>query len=436
MDGWRREFDWMRYSKAVVVLPIIALVVTGLVLAAYVLSSLNNNFLNSKTIPDDEDERHKSRRRRHHHQHYHGKNNNYKRHIGGSTRRRKSSSRDIPTENRLFLTQQQDRSSYSYIQFSGVRQFLSAVKQFLSYPMSTISFLSPWHEHESSTHHQQHHHHKAWHSSTQSSMLQIPSSHTSTYIMENYYHDAIVVGLDCEMVGGGRGGWKSLLARCSVVTLDSVATENYKSSSYYDQIITSMKASTNTNSQPQAIGQQHTNNLNCRLNENLIVLYDKYVIPKGKITDYRTEWSGITKDTYSSQSSSSQQSSPIPIVSFHQCQNEITQLFSSIHGRRVVVVGHALENDFEALEINVRRDPYILLLLIDHCFDTNILKSLVLSCKYNILCVASSITFARYGVFQTLHERIEDEDVSEEIISANQRRAGDRNPAEYAGRIC
>jgi len=147
--------------------------------------------------------------------------------------------------------------------------------------------------------------------------------------MDNYFHDAIVVGLDCEMVGSGRGGWKSLLARCSVVTLDHVPKNG-------------TSACTEQNAENE---QQQTLK---RLDENLIVLYDKYVVPKGKITDYRTEWSGITKDTYSAQSQS-----PIPIVSFNQCQNEITQLFSSIQGRRVIVVGHALENDFEALEIDV-----------------------------------------------------------------------------------
>ena len=43
----------------------------------------------------------------------------------------------------------------------------------------------------------------------------------------------------------------------------------------------------------------------------------------------------------------------VPIVTFHQCQKEITELFPSIDGMAVVVVGHALENDFDALEIKV-----------------------------------------------------------------------------------
>ena len=88
------------------------------------------------------------------------------------------------------------------------------------------------------------------------------------------------------------------------------------------------------------------------LDRDLAVLYDKYVVPKGKITDYRTQWSGITKETYCRGANAS---SPLPIVSFQQCQNEVARLFSSLDGKRVVVVGHALENDFDALEIEVSR---------------------------------------------------------------------------------
>jgi len=142
---------------------------------------------------------------------------------------------------------------------------------------------------------------------------------------DDYYSNVSIVGLDCEMVGGGRGGYKSLLARCSVVTLDI-----------------------SSDSAPALTDEDDTTTTN--LEDNLIVLYDKYVIPKGgisKITDYRTQWSGITKDTYKQQTSESS----IPIVSFQTCQNEITTLFSSINSKKVIVVGHALENDFDVLEI-------------------------------------------------------------------------------------
>ncbi|KAL3790997.1 hypothetical protein HJC23_002986 [Cyclotella cryptica] len=138
-----------------------------------------------------------------------------------------------------------------------------------------------------------------------------------TISMEGYYDNVKVVGLDCEMVGGGKGGMKSLLARCSVVTLDCI---------------------------PIKVSNEEETCYN-NMSQNLVVIYDKYVIPKGRIKDYRTQWSGITKDTYSSNENS------IPIVTFHQCQKEVTELFSSIDGKSVVVVGHALENDFDALEI-------------------------------------------------------------------------------------
>ncbi|KAL7528936.1 hypothetical protein ACHAWF_002772 [Thalassiosira exigua] len=151
----------------------------------------------------------------------------------------------------------------------------------------------------------------------------------------NCYDDAVVVGLDCEMVGGGRGGWKSLLARCSVVTLSRVPGEG---------------ATTKSKEDGGAGGEGGGG-----LDRDLVVLYDKYVVPKEKITDYRTEWSGITKETYTRSSDSAE--AAVPTVSFHKCQDEITRMFSSIEGKRVVVVGHALENDFDALEIDVSFFP-------------------------------------------------------------------------------
>eukprot|EP00571_Detonula_confervacea_P005909 CAMPEP_0172332020 /NCGR_PEP_ID=MMETSP1058-20130122/62224_1 /TAXON_ID=83371 /ORGANISM="Detonula confervacea, Strain CCMP 353" /LENGTH=661 /DNA_ID=CAMNT_0013049297 /DNA_START=36 /DNA_END=2018 /DNA_ORIENTATION=+ len=201
-------------------------------------------------------------------------------------------------------------------------EFVSALKQFIAHVMSSISF------------------------GYFQSNIDVPSKERtfsslikprSQNSMENYYDDATVVGLDCEMVGGGKGGWKSLLARCSVVTLDCIPTET--TCTQKENVLPNENDATSKQTQMQE--QKLTS-----LEQNLIVLYDKYVIPRGRITDYRTEWSGITKDTYRESNDSH-----IPIVSFNQCQNEVSQLFSSIGGKRVIVVGHALENDFDALEI-------------------------------------------------------------------------------------
>eukprot|EP00970_Alexandrium_tamarense_P017729 scaffold10948_cov62-Alexandrium_tamarense.AAC.1 len=104
--------------------------------------------------------------------------------------------------------------------------------------------------------------------------------------MRGYYDNIKVVGLDCEMVGSGRGGWKSLLARCSVVTLDCIPVDF-------------LADEANATTKPK------------NMNENLVVLYDKYVIPKGKVSDYRTQWSGVTKDTYSSNNTGDENSIPI-----------------------------------------------------------------------------------------------------------------------------
>ena len=96
-----------------------------------------------------------------------------------------------------------------------------------------------------------------------------------------------VLALDCEMVGGGIGGQSSLLARVSIV------------------------------------------------NSSGDVVYDTFVSPTEKVTDYRTQWSGIR---------------PRDLIGAPPKELVVSQVKSLLSGR--IIVGHALQNDLEALNIS------------------------------------------------------------------------------------
>ncbi|XP_062506594.1 uncharacterized protein LOC134183141 isoform X2 [Corticium candelabrum] len=96
-----------------------------------------------------------------------------------------------------------------------------------------------------------------------------------------------VIAMDCEMVGAGDRGCISLLARVSIV------------------------------------------------NSHGHVLYDTFVKPKERVTDYRTFVSGV-------RASDLKQAPP-----FSEVQNQVAKL---IDGK--ILVGHALNNDLQALLLN------------------------------------------------------------------------------------
>lgn len=114
---------------------------------------------------------------------------------------------------------------------------------------------------------------------------------------ESNNQDRIYIGMDCEMVGAGRHGVESLLARCTLVTMD------------------------------------HENKVQ--------VLYDEYVKPSKPVTDYRTQYSGITPHHLSFCAK----------VTVDQCRMQVINILSNNQAnKKAILVGHGLENDFQVLK--------------------------------------------------------------------------------------
>lgn len=77
------------------------------------------------------------------------------------------------------------------------------------------------------------------------------------------------------------------------------------------------------------------------------VLYDAYVKPTKNVTDYRTKWSGITRERLEKDD----------VITLRQCRMDVLSfLSSSPDGRTIVLVGHALQNDFDVLNIQHPRE--------------------------------------------------------------------------------
>ncbi|XP_062318097.1 apoptosis-enhancing nuclease [Osmerus eperlanus] len=102
------------------------------------------------------------------------------------------------------------------------------------------------------------------------------------------------------------------------------------------------------------------------------VIYDKYIRPCQPVTDYRTRWSGIRKHHLQN------------ALPFSEARAEILEI---IQGK--VVVGHALNNDFQALDFNhpchMKRDTSSTRLLrqlagypVRHCISLKILANKLL----------------------------------------------------------
>lgn len=71
------------------------------------------------------------------------------------------------------------------------------------------------------------------------------------------------------------------------------------------------------------------------------IILDEIVQPKGKITNYKTEYSGLTKDSFKNS------------IPFYEAQNKILNFIS----KETILIGHALFNDLKILKIY---HPYLI----------------------------------------------------------------------------
>ncbi|KAJ3389107.1 3'-5' exonuclease [Lobulomyces angularis] len=94
------------------------------------------------------------------------------------------------------------------------------------------------------------------------------------------------VGIDCEMVGVGESGVKSILARVSIIN-------------YFG-----------------------------------VLIYDEFVLPTDEVTDYRTNYSGITPELLKNGKD------------FNEVQNEVKEILKD-----KVIIGHSLKFDFKSLKL-------------------------------------------------------------------------------------
>ncbi|GMH56296.1 hypothetical protein TL16_g02101 [Triparma laevis f. inornata] len=120
-----------------------------------------------------------------------------------------------------------------------------------------------------------------------------------------------VLGIDCEMVGTGRAGSKSMLARVTIVRPHPASASSSNSNFVFSE-------------------------------DDYEVLYDRIVKPENgkKISDYRTKYSGITKEVI-------RDGLPgVPVVPFSTARSEVASIIAGN-----IVVGHAVFNDFEALRL-------------------------------------------------------------------------------------
>ena len=130
------------------------------------------------------------------------------------------------------------------------------------------------------------------------------------------------------------------------------------------------------------------------VNRELECVYDSFVVPDEQITDYKTQYSGITKQT---------------LTGVDTCLEDVYSKLRDIITDRTILIGHSLENDFQVLKV-----------VICHVIDTSFLftPSSTPNFKPSLKFLAKEVLKKDIQTSSCGHDSIEDARVCMELLLA------------------
>ena len=130
------------------------------------------------------------------------------------------------------------------------------------------------------------------------------------------------------------------------------------------------------------------------VNRELECVYDSFVVPEEEITDYKTQYSGITQQK---------------LAGVDTCIEDVYSKLKNIITDKTIIVGHSLENDFQVLKI-----------CISHVIDTSFLftPASTPTFKPSLKFLAKEVLKRDIQTSSCGHDSIEDAKVCMELLLA------------------